>query len=313
MEEVKHQEKGLEVGPDLWVRNVEIRELREQDLNAQVMQPAMFNRLAANIRERGALESLPYCYQPGGEGPIEIVSGHHRVRAARQAGLAIIPVIVDERPMSVSQKVSKQIAHNALSGEPDEALLAQLVTLMTDADDLLASGLDPEHLPVVDLDATKMDVPAAAFDWRTVTFTFLPKQMADLQEVIDSIGSCDLAAVADVELFQPFAAACYRYGRIKEVKSVGTTISLITSVATQAIEAYRRKETDDVVAYSVERLAEDEETDVWTDTVKVVGDRIPLAAAAVVGSAVERMLDRGEITRPWQALEMWAADYLAQP
>lgn len=236
------QHEELRIADGMFVRWVDVAALREQDVNAQVMQPQQFARLTANIKDRGMLESLPYCYQPGGEGVVEIVSGHHRARAARAAGLKQIPVIVDTRPMTSSQKASKQIAHNELHGSPDEALLRQLAALITDVDDMLASGLGEDYLPTVEPDKTSMDVPSAAFDWRTVTLTFLPKQMDTLTDVIDTIGSVDLAGVAPVTLFEDFAKACYRYGRIKEVKAIGTTIALLTEIAQREIQAHRDAE-----------------------------------------------------------------------
>jgi len=45
----------------------------------------------------------------------------------------------------------------------------------------------------------------------------------------------------------------------------------------------------------------------------LVHARMPADAAAVVEQALERMTEQGLITRPWQALEWWAADYLAGP
>ena len=81
------QSQELVIGDDLVIRIVKISELREQDVNAQQMSSRDFDRLTENIRIRGQVESLPYCHQPNGEGTIEIISGHHRVRAARKAGV----------------------------------------------------------------------------------------------------------------------------------------------------------------------------------------------------------------------------------
>ena len=54
--------------------------LREQDINARIMDDAKFNQLVANIEKRGTLEQLPYCVLT--DRGVEIVSGHHRTRAA---------------------------------------------------------------------------------------------------------------------------------------------------------------------------------------------------------------------------------------
>ena len=140
-------ETSMQIGDDLWIEWRDIADLREQDVNAQQMQPRHMDRLTENIRIRGQIESLPYCHQPDRAGPTSIVSGHHRARAARAAGMKRIPVIVDYQPMTKGRVVAKQIAHNELHGDPDEAILAQLVASLDSVDDLLMSGLDENWLP----------------------------------------------------------------------------------------------------------------------------------------------------------------------
>lgn len=54
----------------------------------------------------------------------------------------------------------------------------------------------------------------------------------------------------------------------------------------------------------------------WVPLASVIGtDKLPAAAAAVVKRAVDRMVDSGLVTGKarWQAMELWAADYLAGP
>lgn len=78
------------------------------------------------------MESLPYCSQPNGEGPISIVSGHHRTRAAGRAGIQRIPVIVDTKPMTRSTITAKQIAANELTGRD---VVASMVCLWQELED----------------------------------------------------------------------------------------------------------------------------------------------------------------------------------
>ena len=100
----------MQVAPDLYVPMVEIKDLKEQDLNAQVMSPRTFERLAGNVKHRGALESLPYCWQPPGSDQVEIISGHHRVRAARAVGIETIAALVDTSDMTRGEIVAKQLS-----------------------------------------------------------------------------------------------------------------------------------------------------------------------------------------------------------
>jgi hypothetical protein len=54
--------------------------------------------------------------------------------------------------------------------------------------------------------------------------------------------------------------------------------------------------------------------DAWVPVSEIIGtDSVPEPAAAVIRAAIEKMRDAGEIGEKnlWQALEYWAADYLA--
>ncbi|MDX2813413.1 ParB/RepB/Spo0J family partition protein [Streptomyces sp. PA03-5A] len=226
----------MQIGEDLYIKWVDVTSLREQDINAQVMQPRHFERLTGNIRKRGALESLPYGHQPGLTGPIEVISGHHRSRAARAAGLPRIPVIVDARRMRRSEVIAKQIAHNELHGNPDKDVLATLVAMIDNVDDLIATGLDESQLPTVEPDDTKLAIPHGEFDWRACTLMFLPHQMEDFKAAITAIASgTDVVGVASVDQFEEFASAVYAFGRCKEVRNFTTMVALLTDIARREV------------------------------------------------------------------------------
>lgn len=222
-----------DLGDDLELWVCTIAALKEQDVNAQIMTPAQFDRLTENIRTRGQVESLPYCYLArNNPGPAEIVSGHHRVRASRAAGLTEIPVILDRREMTRSQIVSKQLSHNALTGTSDADMLKELLKQVTTVDDLLATGLPENLLPTVDPNPTPITQPRADFDWRTVTFTFLPHQLDNFKTLIEHLnGAQDLVGVAPLDGFDTFAKALGGYSRIRDVRSIGMVIDLLTTVA----------------------------------------------------------------------------------
>lgn len=285
----------LKVGEDLYVVIVDITELREQDINAQVMQPRHFDRLTENIRNRGQVESLPYVHDDDGQ--LEIISGHHRVRAAKAAGLDQIPVLLDERKMRRSEITAKQIAHNELSGSPDEQVLRQMVAMIDNVDDLLATGLPEDMLPTIDPDDTKLLIPAADFDWRLVTLTFLPHVLDQFDEALQIIDKhSEFIGVARRDQFEEFAKAAHAYGMANNIRSMSTVIAAITDIAQREILT-----TPDYEPAPNE----------WVATTSVVGQTMPAEAAVVVGQAVQQMLERGDIKHPWQMLEMLAADYLA--
>ena len=104
----------LELGQGLEIRRVKLDDLIEQDINARYMPPKMFERMASTIKRDIRLESLPFCALT--DKGIEVVSGHHRTRAGRTAGLEEIHVIVDATGLTRDQIKAKQLAHNSISG-----------------------------------------------------------------------------------------------------------------------------------------------------------------------------------------------------
>jgi len=200
------------------------------------MQPQDLERLTANIKQRAGMESVPFCAQPDGQGQIEIVSGHHRIRAAAAAGLTEIPVLVDTRQLTRSQIVAKQIAHNQLVGDQDDAVLRQMVRMIDDVDDLLSTGLPDEYLPTLEDEVPSLgSEPTAAFEWRSVTFTFLPHQFDAFDELAQTLDTVDAMAVADREQFEAFADAIHRYGIANQIRSSGTVVARLVEIANREI------------------------------------------------------------------------------
>jgi hypothetical protein len=285
----------LWVGDGLYVALVPVSALREQPVNAQVLMPRHFERLAENIRQRGQVESIPYCYRPGDEGPVEIISGHHRYRAGRAAGLEDIPCLIDIVAMRPSQVTAKVIAHNEIHGTPDEAILAQMVATIDNVDDLLATGLPEDKLPVPPNESVTLGLPHASFDWKLVTMLFLPHQLADFESAMESIDKhSELIGIAPRADWEDFARQVLGFGRAKNIRSVATTVAAL-------IQAARRE---------AETAAAGGE---WKQAGEVVGPLIPAGAAEVIGEAIARVTQAGDAPaeQPWLALERICADWLA--
>lgn len=227
----------MRVGDGLFVRVVQASALREQDINAQEMDPTKFARLVENIRLRGAMESMPYCAQPNGQGPISIISGHHRAKAAREAGLTEFPVLLDTKDMPRSLVRAKQIAHNQLAGTTDDEILRRMIEEIENADDLLMTGLDVEDLPVIDGNAPTLNLPSLDFDWREVLLLFLPEQIDRLAELTARIPSNqDFVGIATVEQFAPFSQAVVDYSKKTNVKNLAMAIDMLTRIALEQLK-----------------------------------------------------------------------------
>jgi ParB-like chromosome segregation protein Spo0J len=132
MSELQKYEVIADLGNGLVIAKVNVNDLREQDVNARVMTKEMMEALAKIIRKRGRLESLPYCALT--DRGIEVVSGHHRVRACRMAEVMTIHVLLDTSKLSRNEIIARQLAHNSVQGVDDKELLRKLYEDITDVD-----------------------------------------------------------------------------------------------------------------------------------------------------------------------------------
>lgn len=226
----------LDCGLEVW--KLVISTLKEQDINAQVMDDRKMKILTSNIKNRGTLESLPYIHKKGDT--FSIVSGHHRVRAANAAGLKTIYGLVDTIDLTESQIVSKQISHNELVGQADSEILGELVKKMKEVDDIIASGLPEKFLNQIAQQSPVMDLPQLDFDWRTLQLVFLPEQLKEFQSLVRMVDSkAEFVGVANVSQFDDFSKAMVQFGKTRNIKSIGATIQLLTEIALREVELWQ--------------------------------------------------------------------------
>ena len=128
---IDYIEDIYDMGTGLWICKVPLDKVKEQDINARIMKKEMQDQLTANIKNRGQLESLPLLVLK--DGVLEIISGHHRIKSARAAGLKTIIAIVDKSGLSRSKIAAKQLAHNAISGIDDQSTLREIVKMLEQA------------------------------------------------------------------------------------------------------------------------------------------------------------------------------------
>ena len=99
-----------DMGSGLVIAKVSAECIREQDINARIMKTEMQRQLTDNIKKRGQLESLPFCALTCDETRVEIISGHHRIRSGKDAGLKEFFVILDTSGLNRS-KITKNKLH----------------------------------------------------------------------------------------------------------------------------------------------------------------------------------------------------------
>jgi ParB-like chromosome segregation protein Spo0J len=292
-------EKLLDLGQGLELWQVDVDELREQDKNAQQMDPAMFTRLEDTVGRDHRLEQLPFCALT--EKGIEVVSGHHRTRAARAAGVRSIYVLVDTTGLTDDQIKAKQLAHNAISGRSDPQLVREIYESIQDTDARLEAFVDPKELDL-DLESLSTGNVNVDFDHRTIVVSFLPSEKERFERALEKAREqlpSDMEAVylADIELAELFLKLTAKTSEALDVRAMGTVLGVIADIV-------------------LEQLGDDELDEGKTERVhlsQVVKQAyIPRSAASTIERALDRLESDGAITKKnrWQGLEYMAAEYL---
>ena len=295
------QSKGYEViydmGSGLVIAKVQIDRVKEQDINARVMKNEMQDQLTANIKKRGQLESLPFLALV--DGKLEIVSGHHRIKSARAGGLKEIIVILDVSGLNRSQIAAKQLAHNAISGFDDDSTLREIVKMITDVDDMLESFIGKEIMeePLEQYD--KLISPSVHFDFKNITFAFLPHQIRDMDVLLKSLEhtGADIVGADTYEQCQKFVETLDKYQKFTDIRNVGAAVHSMIESANEKM---------DTVGFSEDRE--------WTYLTKLFGSNaIPTESAEVITQAIKKAEKNGTVTSKnrWQLIEYLCADYLS--
>jgi ParB-like chromosome segregation protein Spo0J len=111
--------------------------------NPQYLTPAMMDAMVKSIKRDGFL--APILVRPRKGGRYEVVSGNHRLMAAREAGLTEVPAVVAKMDDKQVQRAAVNL--NTIHGDPTPELLAPFLAEMPDdvladihlQDDLLTS------------------------------------------------------------------------------------------------------------------------------------------------------------------------------
>ena len=142
--------------------------------NARFMRVEQYRRLVDNIKRDGCLTSVPFAVRRGER--YAILSGNHRVKAARDAGLSEVMVLYTDRELTRAQQVAIQLSHNAIAGQDDLAILRELYDEINDValkeysglDDVLLGKLNPPELD---------PLSEKGLEYRIVSIAFLPEEV----------------------------------------------------------------------------------------------------------------------------------------
>ncbi len=228
-------EEPVELNDEMEIRYVSLDELKEQDINPRTMSGDMFNQLTENIKKRGKLESLPYCYETE-DGDIEIISGHHRVKASRQAGLNEIPILLDVSGLERDEVIAKQLAHNSIQGEDDDQIIKRLYDEIDDVDRKIEAYISEDKIDMPS-DEYRVENFDVGVDFHRINLMFLPTQIDKFERVVQDIRSdVDEVLISDVDNWGKFKEIVNEVKDIKDIKSISAVLSYMCDVVQEKLE-----------------------------------------------------------------------------
>lgn len=287
--------------------------------NARYMKHETMQALIKNIARDGDLEQDPFCayhgyftakdkikYDDDGVPILEVLSGNHRVLAAREAGIKEIQVKVYALPLTRAERIAKQLAHNAIVGEDDPAILKELYSELDDLALREYAGLDDKTLALLDK-VTAQSLSEANLDYQMVTVAFLPDEydaaLKCLNEIKQNVGKNELWLARSREI-DPFFDSLATASGASGTKNVATGIMILLSIF--------RRHLEDLAEYWCDSKYETPNRFVPLASI-INTDSIPAQSGIVIKKAVEKMRDEGIVSTKnlWQVFEYLAADYLA--
>jgi len=219
----------------LRIEIVPVEKCRLLEKNARYMKAEQYRQLVENIGRDGCLTSVPFGVKEG-DGFL-ILSGNHRVQAARDAGLKEIPLLYTTAKLTRDQQLAIQLSHNAIVGEDDLAILRELYDEIGDLDYRQYSGLDDAALGAIQ--APPLDpLSEQALEYRVVSVVFLPSEVERAEKVFDLVMRRADGAKVWVNRFADYDKWLDSITAAKEsagVKNTATAIGLLLDLAERHI------------------------------------------------------------------------------
>jgi len=211
-----------------------------QKRNARYMTPEQMERLVENIKRDGHLESVPLVTAAKAEGKYSIISGHHRIEAAKLAGLEVILVMV-VTVKNKDQLIAKQLSHNAIVGQDDPHMLAELYQSINDLSEKLYSGIQDAQAKV-----SYVSVNFRAGSFKELTLICLPEDIEFTDEVLEDIQRLSVkpdtaVRTIDAAVWDEFVRHLIRIKRTENIKSTGAALVEMARLARLYIEERNAK------------------------------------------------------------------------
>ena len=285
---------------DRQIAVVPLEHLKLLEKNARFMPYEMFQKLVNNIKRDGGLTSVPFCWKRG-DGNFLVLSGNHRVMAAKEAGLKEVLVMYTDRDLSRQEQIAIQLSHNSLEGKDDLNILKSLWEEIDDIAMKYYSGLDDKILGEMAKNAQKT-LSEVNLDYKVLSFVFLPEELEEIDAILEQARSCkgDDLRLTTLKHFERLLSATSIVKAAHNIKNSAVALELVLHVFENHLEDLQTG-----------WMNEEKQREIPIATILGSGT-VPMEAAKTIKRAIDRMVDSGEVDakEKWKALEAMAAKSL---
>jgi len=204
-------------GPDAELMVVKPGELTLLKQNARYFKKDKFHQLVENVKADRRLSSTPLCCKRDQD--LIVLSGNHRVKAAIQAGIKNILVLVITADLPRSKQISIQLSPNALAGEDDSAILSDLWTQLEELQDRLYAGLSSDDMGELEkIELVTFTTPQVYT--KPVTFAFTAPEKENIDQILTELSKqSGEIYLADIALFTDFFTALQSVKKSEKIKN----------------------------------------------------------------------------------------------
>lgn len=233
----------------------------ESEENARYMTADQMRRLTDNVKKDKALTSAVLLYPDFETKTLVVLSGNHRVEAAKIAGHKIIPAMVIQSYLTPEQRLAVQLSHNAISGQDDPNLLEKLYESLT-MEYKAYSGLTDDSFDFLD----KLNIDSLAIgspQYEEVALHFLPKEKEAFIEHIEKLKSPPDKKTYLLAEYEDFTAFFNTIVAIKEFKNVYNTaiaIRIMTEMAMERLQQLEAEAEQEKATAKEEKASDGEQT-----------------------------------------------------
>jgi len=150
-------------------------------------------------------------------------------------------MVMDEE-LTTDQIISKQLAHNAISGEDDQQVLKELWNDIKDVDQKIRSGIRDNDFDNIKFRGVKMDDVALDFEFKTVKLVFLYSGMEKFDNVLKELEDCDRAYLADKKDFDKFAKTLRDLSKLEDIRNIASLMGRFCDIVKDHIKVRKEEE-----------------------------------------------------------------------